>query len=58
MTADPLSRASAQVEANVLRLARANARLDMRVVFPTSEEEGPNGALLPLLEELLPTRHG
>jgi Isochorismatase family len=30
---------------------------DMRVVFTTSEEEGPNGALLPPLEELLPTAY-
>jgi nicotinamidase-related amidase len=42
-----------QVEANVLRLARAAALLDMPVVFTTSEEEGANGALLPSLEELL-----
>jgi nicotinamidase-related amidase len=43
-----------QVEANVLRLARAAALLDMPIVFATSEEEGSNGALLPSLEELLP----
>jgi nicotinamidase-related amidase len=46
-----------QVEANVLRLARAAALFDMRVVFTTSEEDGPNGALLPQLEELLPTAY-
>ncbi len=36
-----------QVEANVVRLARAAAILDLPVIFTTSEEEGPNGALLP-----------
>jgi nicotinamidase-related amidase len=46
-----------QLEANVLRLARAAAFLDMPVVFTTSEEEGANGALLPQLEELLPTAY-
>jgi nicotinamidase-related amidase len=46
-----------EVEANVLRLARAAAILDMPVVFTTSEEEGPNGALLPSLEEILPAAY-
>jgi nicotinamidase-related amidase len=46
-----------QVEATVLRLARAAALLDMPVVFTTSEEDGRNGALLPPLEELLPTAY-
>ena len=46
-----------QVEANVLRLARAAALLDMPVVFTTSEEDGPNGALLPSLEEVLPAAY-
>ncbi len=43
-----------QVEANVVRLARAAAILDLPVIFTTSEEDGPNGALLPSLEEVLP----
>ncbi len=39
-----------QVEANVVRLARAAAILDLPVIFTTSEEDGPNGALLPALD--------
>ena len=39
-----------QVEANVVRLARAAAILDLPVIFTISEEDGPNGALLPALE--------
>jgi nicotinamidase-related amidase len=46
-----------QVEASVLRFARAAALLDMPVVVTTSEEEGANGALLPSLEELLPAAY-
>jgi nicotinamidase-related amidase len=46
-----------QVEANVLRLARAAAILDLPVIFTTSEEDGPNGALLPALEEVLPAAY-
>jgi nicotinamidase-related amidase len=43
-----------QVEANVLRLARAAALLDIPAIFTTSEEQGENGALLPALEKILP----
>jgi nicotinamidase-related amidase len=43
-----------QVEANVLRLARAAAILDIPVIFTTSEEQGDNGKLLPSLEQGLP----
>jgi nicotinamidase-related amidase len=43
-----------QVEANVLRLARAAALLDIPTILTTSEEEGDNGVLLPALEEILP----
>jgi len=46
-----------QVEANVVRLARAAAILDLPVIFTTSEEEGPNGTLLPALEEVLPAAY-
>ncbi len=46
-----------QVEANVVRLARAAAILDLPVIFTTSEEDGPNGALLPALEEVLPAAY-
>jgi nicotinamidase-related amidase len=49
----------------VVRLARAAAILDLPVIFTTSEEDGPDGALLPALEEVLPAacasridRHG
>ena len=42
-----------QVEANVLRLARAAAALGMPVIFTTSEE-AHNGALLPGLEQAAP----
>jgi nicotinamidase-related amidase len=35
-----------EVEANVLRLARAAAQLEMPLIFTTSEE-GQNGTLLP-----------
>ncbi len=45
------------VEANVLRLARAAAILDMPMILTTSEEEGPNGGLLPSLEEILPAAY-
>ncbi len=54
-----------QVEANVVRLARAAAILDLPAIFTACEEEGPNGAPLPALEEVLPAacasridRHG
>jgi nicotinamidase-related amidase len=43
-----------QVEANVLRLARAAAILEIPAIFTTSEEEGDNGPLLASLEEILP----
>jgi nicotinamidase-related amidase len=43
-----------QVEANVLRLARAAALLDIPAILTTSEEEGDNGPLLPSLEQILP----
>jgi nicotinamidase-related amidase len=43
-----------QVEANVVRLARAAAILDLPAIFTASEEEGPNGAPPPALEEVLP----
>jgi nicotinamidase-related amidase len=43
-----------QVEANVLRLARAAALLDIPIILTTSKEEGENGPLLPALEEILP----
>jgi nicotinamidase-related amidase len=43
-----------QVEANVVRLARAAAILDIPTLLTTSEEDGPNGVLLPALEEILP----
>jgi hypothetical protein len=39
---------------NVHRLARAAAILDMPLIFTTSEEHGPNGALLPTLKEIRP----
>ena len=42
-----------QVEANVLRLARAAAALGMPVIFTTSDEVG-NGTLLPALEQIAP----
>jgi nicotinamidase-related amidase len=40
------------VESNVLRLAKAAATLNMPVIFTTSEEDGPNGSLLPSLEQI------
>jgi nicotinamidase-related amidase len=43
-----------QVEANVLRLARAASLLDIPTIFTTSEEAGENGMLLPALEQALP----
>jgi len=43
-----------QVEANVLRLARAAAILDIPAIFTTSEEQGENGPLLAPLEQILP----
>jgi nicotinamidase-related amidase len=43
-----------RVEANVLRLARAAALLDIPVILTTSEEEGENGPLLPAVEQILP----
>jgi nicotinamidase-related amidase len=43
-----------QVEANVVRLARAAALLDIPAILTTSEEESDNGALLPALETILP----
>jgi hypothetical protein len=53
------------VEANVVRLARAAAVLDMPLIFTTSEEDGQNGVLLPSLQQVLPAacascinRHG
>jgi nicotinamidase-related amidase len=42
-----------QVEANVLRLARAAAILDIPAILTTSGEEGENGPLLPSLEPIL-----
>jgi hypothetical protein len=39
---------------NVHRLARAAAILDMPLIFTTSEEHGPDGALLPTLKEIRP----
>lgn len=42
------------VGASVVRLARAAALPGLPVAFTTSEKEGPNGALLPALEEVLP----
>jgi nicotinamidase-related amidase len=42
-----------QVEANVLRLARAADSLGMPVIFTTSQEE-QNGTLLPALEKIVP----
>lgn len=44
----------AAVEANVVRLARAAALLDIPMVFTTSEEDGDNGPLLQSLEAILP----
>jgi nicotinamidase-related amidase len=43
-----------QVEANVLRLARAAAILEVPAIFTTSEEQGENGTLLAPLEQILP----
>jgi nicotinamidase-related amidase len=43
-----------QVEANVLRLARAAAILDIPAILTTSEEDGQNGLLLPALEQIVP----
>jgi nicotinamidase-related amidase len=43
-----------QVEANVLRLARAAAILHVPTVFTTSEETGDNGRLVASLEPVLP----
>jgi len=43
-----------QVEANVLRFARAAALLEIPTILTTSEEKGENGALLPALEQILP----
>src|SRR5215204_3975345 len=43
-----------QVERNVLRLARAAALHDITVIITTSEENGENGPLLPVLQEILP----
>jgi hypothetical protein len=43
-----------QAEANVLRLARAAALLEIPTILTTSEEKGQNGALLPALEQILP----
>src|SRR5947199_9965380 len=43
-----------QVEANVVRLARGAAVLDIPAILTTSEEESENGALLPALEQILP----
>jgi nicotinamidase-related amidase len=42
-----------EVEANVLRLARAARTLDMPVLF-TTNEEAQNGTLLPALESIQP----
>jgi nicotinamidase-related amidase len=42
-----------EVEANVLRLARAAAQLEMPLIFATSEE-GQNGTLLPAVEDMHP----
>jgi nicotinamidase-related amidase len=46
-----------EVKANVLRLARAAAILDIPTIFTTSEEEGENGVLLASLERILPEAH-
>ena len=46
-----------QVEANVLRLARAAAILDIPVILTTSEEKSENGALLPSLADVLPAAY-
>jgi nicotinamidase-related amidase len=43
-----------QVEANVLRLARAAAILEIPAIFTTSEEQGENGTLFAPLEQILP----
>jgi nicotinamidase-related amidase len=45
------------VEANVHRLARAAAILDLPLIFTTSEEDGPNGPLLPSLKEAQPAAY-
>jgi len=42
-----------EVEANVLKLARAAAKLDMPAIFTTSDE-AQNGTLLPSLEQAMP----
>jgi nicotinamidase-related amidase len=47
-----------QVETNVRRLARAAAILEMPLIFTTSEEDGPNGALLQSLKEIYPAAYG
>ena len=46
-----------QVEANVLRLARAAALLEIPVILTTSEEQSENGPLLPSLERILPAAY-
>jgi len=46
-----------RVAANVLRLARAAALLEIPTILTTSEEKGENGALLPALEQILPGVH-
>jgi nicotinamidase-related amidase len=46
-----------EVEVNVGRLARAAAILELPLIFTTSEEDGPNGALLPSLQEILPAAY-
>jgi nicotinamidase-related amidase len=43
-----------EVEANVVRLARAAALLDIPAILTTSEEDGENGPLLASLAEILP----
>lgn len=46
-----------EVEANVVRLARAAATLEIPVILSTSSEQH-NGALLPTLEQVVPDAYG
>jgi hypothetical protein len=46
-----------QVEMNVQRLGRAAAILDMPLIFATSEEDGPNGTVLPSLKVIQPAAY-
>jgi nicotinamidase-related amidase len=45
-----------EVEANVIRLARAAEQLEMPLIFTTSEEE-QNGVLLPAVEKVHPAAY-